>query len=133
MQPNLKEYVNLWLAAKDEERVAIACRRDAEDCLVKALEVAKDLDGTMTTLVRADQLTYTVRVQGRLNRKIDSDSLQVIAAEQGTQDALSSLFRWTPEINMTAWKAADDSITRPFLDAIVTTPGRPSFTITLKD
>jgi hypothetical protein len=30
---------------------------------------------------------------------------------------------------MSAWKAADDSITRPLAAAITTKPGRPSFSI----
>jgi hypothetical protein len=69
-------------------------------------------------------------VEGRINRKVDADKLQAIAAEAGLTEHLSSLFRWKPEIAMSAWKAASPNITTPLLDAITATPGRPSFTIT---
>jgi len=56
--------------------------------------------------------------------------VQEIAAEAGLTEHLSSLFRWKPEINMSAWKNADEKITTPLLGGITTTPGRASFTIT---
>ena len=36
-------------------------------------------------------------------------------------------------INAKAWKACDDSITRPLLLAVTTKPGRPTFSIQLKE
>ena len=65
-----------------------------------------------------------------LSRKINGERIQEIAAEEGLTEHLSSLFRWKPEINMTAWKSADKSITGPLLGGITTQPGRASFTIT---
>jgi len=65
-----------------------------------------------------------------LNRKIDSGKLQDLAAEHGLSDHLSTLFRWKPELDMKSWRNADESITKPLLDAITTTPSRPSFAIT---
>jgi hypothetical protein len=56
-----------------------------------------------------------------------------LAAEAGLSDHLGSLFRWKPEINATAWKQADNSITNPLLGAITSTPGRTSFSITFKE
>ena len=72
---------------------------------------------------------FKIKLVGRLNHRIDSDKLQDIAAENGLTDHLSSLFRWKPEINVRSWKAADESITTALLEAITTTPGRPSFSI----
>lgn len=118
-----------WLDAKQMEAHAIQARRAVEDKLVKQFEVPDDLDGTTTETDGG----YKIKIDGRINRKINSDKLQELAIEHGLTEHLSSLFRWKPEIAMTAWKAADKTITTPLLDAITATPGRPSFTILLKE
>jgi hypothetical protein len=118
-----------WLDAKASETAAIKTRRDLEDAMVKSLGIAENLDGT----VNVDADTYKVKIEGRINRKINADKLQELAAENGLTEHLASLFRWKPEINAAAWKAAKPEITSPLLDAITATPGRPSFTITNKD
>ncbi len=118
-----------WLNAKAIETAAIKTRRDLEDAMVKSLGIAENLDGT----VNVDADTYKVKIEGRINRKINADKLQELAAENGLSEHLASLFRWKPEINAAAWKAAKPEITSPLLDAITATPGRPSFTITYKD
>jgi hypothetical protein len=115
-----------WIDAKDAEKTAIEWRRRIEDQLVADLGIAKTLDGTQN--VEADG--YKVKIVGRLDRKVNSDKLQDLAAEFGLTEHLSSLFRWKPEINASAWKSADPRITEPLLDAITSTNGRPSFTIT---
>ena len=116
-----------WLIAKQAEADAIANRRSIEDQLAKLANVSADLDGTET--LEAGQ--YTVKIVGRIDRKVDADKLQEIAIEHGLMDHLSSLFRWKPEINATAWKQADPAIVRPLADAITAKPGRPSFKITI--
>jgi hypothetical protein len=118
-----------WLDAKQMEAHAIQARRAVEDQLVKQFKVPDDLDGTTTEVDGG----YKIKIDGRINRKINSEKLQELAIEHGLTEHLSSLFRWKPEIAMTAWKAADKKITTPLLDAITATPGRPSFTITLKE
>jgi len=118
-----------WIEAKAAEAMAIKQRRAIEDIMVKSFEVADDFEGTKN--IEAE--TFKIKIEGRINRKVNADKLQEIAAEHGLTDHLSSLFRWKPEIAMTAWKAADKAITTPLLDAITATPGRPSFTITAKD
>jgi len=118
-----------WIEAKAAEAMAIKQRRAIEDIMVKSFEVAEDFEGTKN--IEAE--TFKIKIEGRINRKVNADKLQEIAAEHGLTDHLSSLFRWKPEIAMTAWKAADKAITTPLLDAITATPGRPSFTITAKD
>lgn len=116
-----------WLIAKQAEADAIANRRSIEDQLAQLINVSADLDGTET--LEAGQ--YTVKIVGRIDRKVDADKLQEIAIEHGLMDHLSSLFRWKPEINATAWKQADPAIVRPLADAITAKPGRPSFKITI--
>ena len=115
-----------WLDAKAAEKKAMDERREIEDQLVADLGIPKTLDGTQN--VEADG--FKVKIVGRLDRKVNSDKLQDLAAEFGLTEHLSSLFRWKPEINASAWKSADPRITEPLLDAITSTNGRPSFTIT---
>lgn len=114
-----------WLNAKRIEAAAIKTRRDIEDTMVAELDLPANLDGIM----KLDVPGYTVKVDGRINRKVDAEKLQAIAAEHGLTEHLSSLFRWKPELALTAWKAASPTITTPLSAAITATPGRPSFSI----
>jgi hypothetical protein len=118
-----------WLAAKAEEAEATSRRRILEDQMVAQFNVPSTLDKTAN--FEADG--YKVKIEGRINRKINSDKLQEIAIEHGLLAHLECLFRWKPEINAAVWKSTDPSITDPLLDAITSTPGRPSFTIVKKD
>jgi len=115
-----------WLDAKKLEASAVVLRRDIEDQMVASLSVAKDLDGT----VKKELDGYVIKIEGRINKKIDAEKLQLLAAEAGLSEHLSSLFRWKPEINAKAWGSAADAVTLPLLGAITSTPGRPTFTIT---
>ena len=118
-----------WLDAKETEKAAIAERRRLEDEMVQLLNIPKDLDGTKNFEVDG----IAIKVVGRLDAKVNSDKLQDLAAEHGLTQHLSTLFRWKPEINAAAWKSASTEITMPLLDAITTTNGRPSFTISIKE
>lgn len=115
-----------WMEAKEAEAAAIADRRELEDRMIKESNIPSDLNGTKNFIA----LGYKIKVEGRINRKVDADKLQEIAAEAGLTEHLSSLFRWKPEINSKVWSAADEAVTRPLLDAITSTPGCPTFTIT---
>lgn len=115
-----------WLDAKKMETAAVKDRRELEDLMVETFAIPKDLDGTVKHAIDG----YTIKTEGRINRKVDSDKLQMLAAEAGLSEHLSSLFRWKPEINAKAWDAAADAVTGPLLGAITSTPGRPTFTIT---
>jgi hypothetical protein len=94
--------------------------------MVKEFALPKDLEGTVNHEVGG----YKIKMEGKINRKVDSEKLQMLAAEAGLSEHLSSLFRWKPEINVRLWDAAADAVTGPLLDAITSTPGRPTFTIT---
>lgn len=115
-----------WLDAKKLEATAVAERRELEDLMVETFAIPKDLDGTVKHAVDG----YVIKTEGRINRKVDAEKLQVLAAEAGLSEHLFSLFRWKPEINAKAWGAAADAVTQPLLGAITSTPGRPTFTIT---
>ena len=125
----ITEMIHIWEAAKALEKQAVADRRNAEDNMVKALAVAKDLDGTKNFMFNE----YKVSVVGRIDRKVDSDKIQELATEHGLEEHLSSLFRWKPEINASVWSSTSEEITKLLLPAITSKPGRPSFTITLQD
>jgi hypothetical protein len=118
-----------WLEAKAREADAVEQRRAIEDALSKALEI--DAQQERQTTAKVDG--YSVKVICRLSHKIDSDKLQEVAAQHGLTEHLSGLFRWKPELNLKAWKAATPDITQPLEAAITTTAGRPSFSITKEE
>ena len=126
---DLNELAAMWLTAKEAEREAVEERRRIEDRIKSLAGVAETLDGTETV----DPDRYTIKIVGRIDRTVDSDKLQELAAEHGLSEHLSSLFRWKPEINMAVWKATDEAITKPLAAAITAKPGRPSFTIIPKE
>ena len=121
-------YAN-WIAAKSAEQTALDWRREIEDTLAEMLKLPADLDGTEH--VKNDG--FAVKIVGRLNRKVDGDILQELAAQEGIEAVLPILFRWKPEINVAAWKNAAENITGKLAGAITTTPGRPSFSISKKE
>lgn len=114
-----------WLEAKEAERVAIEKRRDLEDAMRKTASIRDDVEGTETLALEG----FKVKIVGRIDRKVDADKVQELAAEFGLTNHLSTLFRWKPEINMAIWKSTDEAITKPLAAAITAKPGRPSFTI----
>lgn len=114
-----------WLEAKDSEKRATAKRREIEDEIINLSSFSSQKDETQ----KMKTSLHAVKIVSRIDRKVDADKVQELAAEHGLTDHLGTLFRWKPEINMAAWNSADESITRPFAAAITAKPGRPSFTI----
>ena len=125
----LEQLSQEWIMAKEAEKRAVTKRREAEDKLTELLGVKPTLEGTESHLVPG----LSIKIVGRLDRKVDADKAQEIAAEAGLNAYLSTLFRWKPEINMSAWKSTDAQITELFSHAVTVTPGRPSYTITIKE
>lgn len=130
MSQELDDLARQWIDAKQDEAIAVARRRTIEDRLVELLAIPEDKEGTTSSTTEQG---FAIKVVGRLNRKVDTDRLQELASEAGLSEHLSSLFRWSADINAAAWKAAASTITSPLLGAIETRPGRPSFTITRKE
>ncbi len=126
----LSELSAEWLIQKAIETAATERRRAVEDQMRSLTGVAENETGTVNT--EADG-GYKIKITCRMNQKIDGDKLQAIAIENGTFGQLGNLFRWKAEINSKNWKAADETITRPLLGAITTTPARASFAITKGD
>ena len=118
-----------WLRWKAQEEEAVVERRKIEDKIVKILRLPEAFESTETV----EPLGMVVKIAGRIDRKVDGDKVQELAAEHGLTDHLATLFRWKPELNMSAWKAADATITGPLAGAITAKPGRASFSITPKE
>jgi len=115
-----------WLDAKKMEALAVAERRELEDLMAVQFAIPKDLDGT----IKQELDGYIIKMEGRINKKIDADKLQLLAAEAGLSEHLSALFRWRPELNTVQWKSCAEEIRQVLSGAITSTPGRPTFTIT---
>lgn len=126
---NLQTLSANWLRHKTDEEKSTTERRKIEDQMVKLLAIADNFEGTET----AEPEGFVVKISGRIDRKVDGDKLQALAAEAGLSDHLATLFRWKPELNMAAWKTTDQAITKPLADAITAKPGRASFKITIKE
>lgn len=122
---DVSSLASMWLMAKQAEATATADRRLIEDRVRELTGIRDDVEGSENLKVPG----YKVKIVSRLDRKVDSDKVQELAAEHGLTLHLMNLFRWKAELNMSAWKGADESITRPLSGAITTKPGRPSFSI----
>jgi hypothetical protein len=116
-----------WIDAKRIERDAIENRRAAENSLLSLIRLPHAFEGTET--VDTDT-GYSLKIVGRLTRRVDGSKVQQIALDEGLTEHMGYLFRWKPEVNVSVWKNSDPKITTPLLEAITTTPGRASFTIT---
>jgi hypothetical protein len=116
-----------WLLAKEAERAAMDRRRELED----KMRAAAKHDDTQECTSTLPCGTYRVKVVSRIDRKVDAELVQELAAEHGLTQHLIDLFRWKPEINASAWKSSDPSITNALAPAITAKPGRPSFAIEL--
>lgn len=126
---DLSELCETWMQAKQAEAMATETRRKIEDQMASLIGLPEIMDTTENIELESG---FKIKIVGRLNRKVDSDKIQEIAAENGLENHLSTLIRWKPEVNMAAWRAADENIIRAFSDAITTTAGRPSFSIVLE-
>jgi len=131
IRDDLDELAKRWLMYKETEKIAAENRRKLEDIICKAVNFPKHFEGTENVV--PVNSPYSIKIEGRINRKVNADKLVELASEAGLSEHLSTLFRWKPEINMKVWKEADQEITRPLLDAITSEAGRPSFTISLRD
>ena len=125
----MREIIAAWLEAKQFETQAVARRRELEDQLTLMLKLDPHAEGSKTHKPEG----FIVKTTQRLNRKIDADKLQELATEAGLDDYLGQLFRWKPELNAKEWRAASEAITAPLMPAITTTPGRPSYSITINE
>lgn len=124
----INQLAKKWIKAKADEAAAVAFRRNMEDEMAIILGLSAGLEGIQIF----DVGEYQIKTVSRNNTKIDTEKLQEIAAENGLTEHLSMLFRWKPETNMKVWAGTSTSITTPLLEAFTVTPGRPTFSVTVK-
>ena len=123
----LRELCVGWIEAKRAETEAAIKLKEVEDKLIALLNVDLSVDGT-TRVIDAD---VRINVTSRPSRTVDDTKLIVLAEEHDLKEHLSTLFRWKPEVNLTAWRGADNKITESLNDAITLTSTRPAFAITV--
>jgi hypothetical protein len=126
---NLREIAQYWLIAKQEEAAAIANRRILEDAMSEMLEINAANEGTFNF----EDNEYKVKIMTRMTRKVDADKLQEIAAEHDLNKELSTLFRWKADLDMKNWKSAPIEVVNVLSQAVTTTAGRPSYSITKEE
>ena len=122
----IQQLSQAWLEAKAAEQEATERRRRYEDELSELIGLSQATDGTTTKEAGG----YSIKVTQRLNRSVDSDLVQSLAAEAGLTAHLGDLFRWKPELNKKQWDHAAENIRSALAPAITEKPGRPSFSIT---
>lgn len=118
-----------WMDLKEQERKIVERRREVEDALLVYYAIDENLNTTCTLKLSG----FKAKVTGRMNQKVDPDLLQELAAEAGVSHLLTELFRWKAEINKKKWDDTDSKITSALSGAITTTPGRPSFSISIEE
>lgn len=123
---SIEELAAQWEEHKLAEEAAVKARREIEDEIVELIELDPAKEGTLNI----EAGSYQIKLVSRLNRKVNSELLQEIAAEHNLDNQLTQLFRWKAEIDQKAWKMADESVTSKLGQAVTTTAGRPSFSIT---
>ena len=124
----IAEMISAWNEAKQAEKAWQDRRRIIEDEIAEHL-ILGELDSTQTVTAGP----WRMKVTQRLNRRIDTDALEELAAEHGLQAHLADLFRWKPELNIRQWNDADEGIRKALEGAITTKPGRPSFALVTND
>lgn len=125
---DLEMLSSMWAKAKLEERESIETRREIEDRIKEIIAI----DETDESVKNIEAGRYSIKITCRIDRKVDVDLVQEIAAEHGLQDSLDVLFKWEARPNMKVWRDTDPAITLPISMAITAKPGRPTFTITEK-
>lgn len=123
----LSECAAAWMAAKKAEADAVALRRDLEDRMTSLIGIAESHEGTTSASAPGG---FKIKVVGRIDRKVDAELVQELAADAGLTDHLPALFRWKPELNKAQWDHASPSIRDALAPAITAKPGRPSYSIT---
>ena len=124
---NLTELAYKWQIAKRDEANAIMRRRALEDSMLSLIGIAENAEGTINAEAPGG---YKIKVSARIDRKVDADLVQELAAQHGLTEHLSDLFRWKPELNKAQWDHCAQNIRDALAGAITAKPGRPSFSIT---
>ena len=126
---NLTLLSEAWINAKAKELEAIKERRTIEDSIIYRLEIPEEESGVKSFEIDSGLL----KVTSKLDKKVDSVTLQNIAMQNNLGEYLAILFRWKPEINASEWEKAPESVKKLLSESITTKPARPSFSISFKE
>lgn len=121
----LQKACDTWLKAKHREKSAAQERREIEDWLLAQAGFTKPFEGPKHITIPG----YKLKVEGRINRKVDAAKAEELAHENDLACYLDRLFTWKAEISIKGWRATGKEITNVFAPAITVLPGRPSFSI----
>jgi hypothetical protein len=126
---NFATLVGAYMSIDMMQKEVAARKEEIVTAMRSAMALPDDGEGTQN--FECGELLVAATM--RLNRKVDAEKLDELAKENGLEDKLTTLFRYKPEVSMTAWKAADPSITEKLLPAITTTAGSLGIKITSKE
>lgn len=123
------EMAACWMHMKRLEKTAEGVRRAMEDALVIALEDEAPVDETREYELGA----FKTKIKFGVTRKVDAEALTELSEEYDIEEQIGRLFRFKPELNLTAYRNEDEGVQEFFNQVITTTPSRPAFTITAED
>lgn len=121
----LAQVLPAWVQAKEDERKAIAYRREL-DQMVRSLLPTKD-EGAVT----ADDGNYHVTVSYKLERKVDTSKLQAdwlqIPAEA------QAAFKWKADLSTTEFRKLSPELAQQLSQYITTKPASPAVSVDIKE
>lgn len=126
---DIYELTSRLYQVKEEERQVKLKRLNLEAAMAQAIGIPENWEGSLTNHVGQ----YKVRVSRKMNVKINSEKLTDCAQKNGLTPQLQTLFRWKPEINKSAWDAADRKVIAALAPAIESTPGKATFNIEIEN
>lgn len=116
-------------ATKSEEDRMRARRTALELEFAASIGVPEQWEGTKTN----DLDEYKVTIKRGMNIKIDSVKLKETAALHDLESALSTAFKWEPDIVKKGWDSLSEEARNHLSVAITKTPGKVGVTVKLKE
>ena len=86
---DMEELLTLWSEAKETERRVVEARRAVEDEIRERLMLPEDFEGSLTE----NYGQYKMKLSARMNRTVNTETLQQLATDAGVFEHLHSLFR----------------------------------------
>lgn len=120
---SLPEVASAWIAAKEAERLAIQHRREL-DAVIVQMSSQKD-EGSVSSTAG----DYAVKVTFKLDRKLDTEALQVAWAS--VPPAAQAAVKWKADLSLTAFKNLDQGSAHELEKYITTKPASPSVSVEL--
>lgn len=122
---SLAQVLAAWMTAKEDERKAVEHRREL-DLLIRSMLPVKD-EGS----VSQEEGNYEVKVQYKLDRKLDVTALQVNWASLpvSVQDSI----KWKAELSTTEYRKLQPTDLAALAPFVTIKPASPSVAVTIKE